>query len=106
MRRENKIFRRQAAVFGDFGRVPMGEESIGAKIFIYLDKVGFALGFLACAADSGFAIADDSAGGVDPAGFDEGPQTQNHGGGIAAGIGDEARRGEWGSVKFGKDVKR
>src|SRR6202050_2617543 len=106
MRRENKIFRRQAAVFGDFGRVPMGEESIGAKIFIHFDKVGFALGFLACAADSGFAIADDSAGGIDPACFDQGPQTENHGGGIAAGIGDQARRGERVGVKFGQAVNR
>src|SRR5580704_1127033 len=76
---------------GNFRGVSMREQAIGAEIFVHLDEMSFALRFFSRAADAGFAVADDSARGVDPPSFDKWPQPQNDGGGIAAGIRDQAR---------------
>ena len=48
-------------MFGDFRRVAMREQAVGAEIFVHFDEVRFALGFFARAADAGLAIANDSA---------------------------------------------
>jgi len=88
----------QAGVLENFGRVAMREEVIGLEIFVDLDEVEVATGIFACAAGAGLAVADDAGAAGDEAGFGEGAQGENDAGGVAAGIGDEARRGDLGGV--------
>src|SRR5580704_5689836 len=64
----------------------------------------FAFWLFTCAAHSRFAIAYDAARALDPAGIDERPQAENHGRGIAARIGHEARARERACVKFRQTV--
>ncbi len=88
----------QASVLENFGSVAMREEIVGLEIFVDLDKVEVATGILACAAGAGLAVADDAGAAGDEAGFGEGAQCENDAGGVAAGIRDEARRGDLGGV--------
>ena len=61
MRRENKIFRCQAKMLGNFRRVAVREQVVGAEIFVHFDEMCFALRLFARAAHARFAIAHDSA---------------------------------------------
>src|SRR6185437_16622610 len=47
MRGKDEIFRGQAEMLGNFGRVAMGENVVSAEILIYFDKLRIALWFLA-----------------------------------------------------------
>ena len=51
-----------------------------------------------------FAITNDSARRVDPSGFDERPQPQNHRSWVAAGIGDESGCRQRLCIQLGKPV--
>ena len=64
----------QPQVLNYFGRVPVREQTIGTKIFVYLDEVHFALGLLARARRPGLAIAHDPALARDPPCLDQRPQ--------------------------------
>ena len=104
VRAEDEVLRRQARVFLNFGRVAMRKKPVGAEIFIHFYKMRFALGFFARAADAGFAVAHNSARHIDPAGFHQRPQPQNHRSRIAAGIRDQARVGQLVGVEFRQAV--
>jgi hypothetical protein len=62
--------------------------------------VEIAARIFASAGNAGFAVADDAGVRGDPAFFRERPQSQDHAGGIAAGIGDQARLGNLIRIDF------
>src|SRR6266478_6031553 len=95
-----------ASVIKNFGSVAMREQVVGLEIFVDLDEVEVATGIFACAAGTGLAVADDAAALGDEAGFGERAQGENHAGGVAAGIGNKARGGDFSSVQLGKTVDR
>jgi hypothetical protein len=80
----------------------MGEEVVGLEIFVHFDELQVATGLFACAAGAGLAVADHAAPVGDPIGLGERAERKNDTGGVAAGIGDEARFGDFGGVEFRK----
>src|SRR5580700_8127301 len=91
MRGKDKVACWNSQMLDDFRRVPVREEAVRAEVFVYLDEMQFALGFLAGSGSARFAIANDPASRGDPSRIKEGPESQNYRGRIAAGIGDQFR---------------
>src|SRR5580704_1558569 len=91
MRGKDKVARWNSQMLDDFRRVPVREEAVGAEVFVDLDEMQFALGFLAGSGSARFAIANDPASRGDPSCFDEGPKSENYRRRIAPGIGDQVR---------------
>src|ERR1700686_1609826 len=80
---------RQAGVFQDFRRVPMGEQVVGAKVSIHFHELQVTARLLARTAGSGFAIANDRMSGGQESSLLQGPHGKNDAGGITTGIGDQ-----------------
>src|SRR5208282_5376008 len=104
MRRENELRFGEAGVLENFGRVAVREKIVGFEIFVDFDELQIAPGIFACAAGTGFAIADDVLVWSDKTGFGERAQSEDDAGGVAAGIGDQAGFGDFFGIQFGKAV--
>ena len=65
-------------MLGNLRRVPVGEQAVGAEVFVYLHEVELTFWLLAGSRSAGFAIADDAPAGRDPSRFHQRPQPQNH----------------------------
>src|SRR5216683_1696905 len=98
--RKNHLLLRQARVVKNFRRMAVRKEAIDLEILIHLDKVEIAAGVFARTTGTGFAVANDAAVRSDPSCLGERPQSKNHAGGIAAGIGNQASCRNLASVKF------
>ncbi len=104
MRREHNVLIAEAEVVGHLRRVPVREQSVGAEVFIYLDKMQLALRLLARPRRARLAVANNAALARNPSGFDQRPQAQNHAGRIAAGVGHEPRTGQLVAIKLRQTV--
>src|SRR5882724_2688112 len=82
----------------------MGEQVVGFEILVDLDEMEVAAWLFTCSGGAGFAVADDLAAIGDPIGLGEWAEREDHAGGVAAGIGDEAGLGDFVGVKFGQAV--
>ena len=82
----------------------MIEDRIGREVFGHFAEAGLEAGLAARAADAGFGVADDAGCAVDDAGFEQRPDGQVGGRGIAAGVGDQARAGDALAAEFGQSV--
>src|ERR1700719_5183489 len=104
MRRENKSALCQPQMLSDFRRVPVREQAVRAKILVHLNEMRLALWLFSRAAYARFAITNDPARRIDPVGFDERPQSENHRRRVAAGIRNEPRRGQRLRIQLWKPV--
>src|SRR5271156_5187693 len=84
--------------------VTMAEDRVGGEIVGGVHEVSAGSGRFAGSADSGFGVADDAVVHVDYAGLDEWGESEDDGGGVAAGIGYEARVADFVAVEFGTAV--
>src|SRR5580692_8547998 len=91
-------------MFENLRRVAMREEIIGFEIFVDFDELEVAAWISACAADAGFAIADDALVWRDKTSIGERAEGKDDAGGVAAGIGDEASFCDFFGIELGKAV--
>ncbi len=101
--KDHAIFR-ETGVIENFRGVAMREQVVGFEIFIDFNEMEVAAKFFTCARGTGFAITDHLAAFGDPVGFRERAERQDHAGGVATGIGDESRFGDFVGVKLGQAV--
>src|ERR1700683_4202287 len=106
MRGENKIVEGEARMLSDFRCVAMSEYAISAEILIHFNEMSFALGLLARAAHSRFAIAYDASRGVERSSFYKRTQAQDHRGCIATWISHQAGFRQNVGIKFGQAIHR
>ena len=93
-------------MLGNLRRVAMREEVVRPEIFVYLDEMRVALRILAGSGDAGLAVAHDTARSIDPTRFDQRPQPQNHGRGIAPGVSNDPRLGKRVRIKLRQAIHR
>ena len=94
LRGEAELALFEAGDLEHFGDVAMVQDGVRREVFGDLAEAGFEAGLASRAADAGFGVADDAGGAIDHAGFDERAEGEVGGGGVAAGVGDEARGGD------------
>ena len=61
-------------MLANFRCVSVREQAVGTKVFVHLNEMEFALGFLAGARSTGLAIAHDSTARCYPSCLDKGPK--------------------------------
>ena len=104
MRGELDLVRGEVKLLEQLAGVAMAEDGVGGEIVGRVHEVGLGGGGFAGAADSGLGVADDAVVEIDEAGLNEGSQGEDDGGGVAAGVGDEACVGDLVAVEFGAAV--
>jgi len=104
MCREDHTIFAKTGVIENLRRVAMRKEVVGLEIFVQLDEMQVAARLFAGTAGAGLAIADDVAPRSDDLGFGERTEREDHAGGVAAGIGDQARFCDFGGVQLGQTV--
>ncbi len=77
-------------LFEEFAGVAVVEDAVGGEVIGRVHEVGGGGRGFACAGDAGFAVGDDAAIEVGQVGAEERGEGEDDGGGIAAGVGDEA----------------
>ena len=76
------------------------------KFSVTSQKLVFRLGLRPAPLHAGFGVADDATGAIDHTGLHEGADGQIGGGGVTAGIGDQARVGDKPAAEFRQTVDR
>ena len=84
--------------------VAMAEDGVGREIVCGVHEVGLVGGLLAGAADAAFGVADDAVVEIDEAGAEKRRKREDNGRGVAAGVGNEARRGNLVAMKLRRAV--
>src|SRR4029077_11933535 len=100
---KNEAIFGQAGVLENFRGMAMRKKIVSLEIFVDFDEVKVTTGIFAGAADTRLAITDYAAVS-DQTGFGEGAHGENDTGGVATGIGDQARGGDFLGVQLGKAV--
>ena len=104
VRREGDLVGCDSDLLEEFSGVSMGEEAVGGEIVGGRHEMGFCGGSFARTTDAALGVGDDAGGEVDDASGDEGLDGENDGGGVAAGIGDEASITNLSAMKLGHTV--
>ena len=99
LRGEAELVLFEAGDLEHFGDVAVVEDGVRREVFGDFAEAGLEAGLASRAADAGFGVADDAGGAIDHAGFDQRAEGEIGGGGVAAGVGDEARGGDAGRGK-------
>ena len=89
-----------------FGHMAVIEHRINREIVGDLAKAGFEAGFAPGAAHAGFGVADDSGGSIGHAAGDQRLNREIRGGGITAGVGNQARGANALAAELGQSVDR
>ena len=106
MRRKNKILRRKRQLLEHFRQMAVMENAIRPQVFVHLGKMQLVAGLAARSGCAGFGIGNDPRSNVHPACLEQRRKRQDHGGGVASGIRDQARLGNRGRIKFRNAVNR
>ncbi len=104
VRRELQLGVGEVELLEDFAGVTVTEDGVGGEVVGRVHEVGVGGGGFAGSGDAGFGVGDDAEGEVDEVGAEEWGQTEDDGGGVAAGVGDEAGGGDGGPVELGGAV--
>ena len=104
MRGELNLICGEVELLEQLAGVAVAEDRVGGEIVGGIHEVGLGGGRLAGAADAGFGVADDAVVEIDEAGAEERGEREDDGGGVAAGIGDEAGRGDLVAMQLGGAV--
>src|SRR5579862_2213167 len=82
----------------------MAKDGVGGEVVGGVDEMCVGGWGFSGAADSGLGVGDDAVIDVDEASLNEWGEAENDGGGVAAGVGDEAGVADFVAVQFGTAV--
>ena len=91
MRRELDLVGGEVELLEQLAGVAVAEDGVGGEVVGRVHEVRLGGGSFARAADAGLRVGDDAVVEVEQAGADERREREDDGGGVAAGVGDEAR---------------
>ena len=94
----------EIGILKDFGDVAVVEERVGREVFGDLAEGGLLAGLTASAGDATLGIANYTGVEMDGTGVDERPDRQIGGGGVAAGVGNEAGVLDGVAIELGQTV--
>ena len=104
LRGERELRLGKTGVLEDFRDMAVMEDRVGREVLGRFAEVSLEGGLAAGAGDAGLGVADDAGGEIEDPGLDEGTESEIGGGGVAAGIGDEAGAADLVAVELGKTV--
>jgi hypothetical protein len=104
MRGELNLICAKMQLLEKFAGVAMAEDGVGGEIVGGVHEVRVCRGGFAGSTDSGLCVADDAMGHVHQACLKQGREREDDGGGVAAGVGDEACAGNLVAVELGRSI--
>src|SRR5580658_923324 len=104
VRRKNELRLAESCVLENFRRVAMREKIVSFEVFVDFDELHILTRIFACAAGTGFAITDDVLAVRYRTGVGKRAEGEDNAGGVAAGIGDQARFSDVLRIQLGKAV--
>ncbi len=104
MRREDDLLARELKLLEELAGVAVAEDGVGGEVVGRVHEVRGGGGRFARAGDAGFGVGDDAVVEIDDVGADERSEREDDGGGVAAGVGDEAGGFDLGGVELGRAV--
>ncbi len=104
MRCELNLISLQMKLFEQFARVTMSENGICREVIRCIHKVSFCRSCLASPANSRFRVADNSEFKIDQSCLKQRSESEDDGGRIASGVGNQTRYPNCVPVQFGTTV--
>lgn len=101
---EDDLFAGELKLLEELAGVAVAEDGVGGEVVGRMHEVRGGGGRFAGAGDAGFGVGDDAVGEVDDVGAHEWSEREDDGGGVAAGVRDEAGVADGRRVELGRAV--